>query len=54
MVVGVGFVMGWEIVEFFFRFGWIGLFGIMVSGLMFIYLGVKIMIIFKWIYAVFY
>ncbi len=53
-VVGAGFATGREIVEFFLKFGWIGLFGIVVSGLMFTYLGAKIMIISKRIHAASY
>ncbi|MBT2573605.1 hypothetical protein J7E26_06515 [Bacillus sp. ISL-51] len=53
-VVGAGFATGREIVEFFLRFGWIGLFGIVVSGLMFTFLGAKIMIISKRINAASY
>lgn len=47
IVVGVGFVIGREIVEFFLKFGWFGLFGIIISGGMFMFLGVKLMIILK-------
>lgn len=50
-VVGAGFATGREIVEFFLKFGWIGLLGIVLSGLMFTYLGAKIMIISKRIHA---
>ena len=52
-VVGAGFATGREIVEFFLKFGWIGLFGIVVSGLMFTYLGAKIMIILSGIEHIF-
>lgn len=31
-VVGAGFATGREIVEFFLKFGWFGLFGIIISG----------------------
>lgn len=44
-VVGAGFATGREIVEFFLRFGWTGLAGILISGLMFTFLGAKIMLI---------
>lgn len=42
-VVGAGFATGREIVEFFTRFGFIGLVGILMSGYIFIYLGSKMM-----------
>ncbi|MBA4537384.1 hypothetical protein H1Z61_09570 [Bacillus aquiflavi] len=42
-VVGAGFATGKEIVEFFSRFGFFGLIAIMMSGYLFIFLGVKIM-----------
>lgn len=42
-VVGAGFATGREIVEFFSRFGIIGLIGILMSGYIFIYLGCKMM-----------
>ncbi len=42
-VVGAGFATGKEIVEFFSRFGLIGLFGILISGSLLIYLGSKLM-----------
>ena len=38
-VVGAGFATGKEIVEFFVRFGWIGLLGILISGVIFTGLG---------------
>lgn len=44
-VVGAGFATGKEIVEFFSRFGFMGLVGIIISGLLFIFLGVKIMVL---------
>ncbi|MGM0748981.1 MAG: YkvI family membrane protein [Bacillota bacterium] len=50
-VVGAGFATGREIVEFFLKFGWPGLFGILVSGGMFTFLGAKMMIISKRINA---
>ncbi|MFP7330128.1 hypothetical protein [Bacillus subtilis] len=50
-VVGAGFATGREIVEFFLKFGWFGLFGILVSGGMFTLLGAKLMIISKRINA---
>jgi uncharacterized membrane protein YkvI len=43
-VIGAGFATGREIVEFFTRFGFVGFIGILISGLLFIYLGSKIMI----------
>lgn len=42
-VVGAGFATGREIVEFFSRFGFIGLIGILMSGYIFIFLGAKLM-----------
>jgi uncharacterized membrane protein YkvI len=42
-VVGAGFATGKEIVEFFTRFGFIGLIGIIVSGFLLIFLGSKLM-----------
>lgn len=42
-VVGAGFATGKEIVEFFSRFGFIGLISILMSGYIFIFLGAKLM-----------
>lgn len=42
-VVGAGFATGREIVEFFTRFGFIGLVGILMSGYIFIFHGSKLM-----------
>lgn len=42
-VVGAGFATGKEIVEFFSRFGFIGLVGILMSGYIFVFLGSKLM-----------
>jgi uncharacterized membrane protein YkvI len=42
-VVGAGFATGREIVEFFSRFGILGLVGILMSGYMLIYMGSKLM-----------
>ncbi|MGG0720372.1 hypothetical protein ABE096_22730 [Robertmurraya massiliosenegalensis] len=42
-IVGAGFATGREIVEFFTRFGFIGLIGILMSGYIFITLGSKLM-----------
>lgn len=42
-VVGAGFATGREIVEFFSRFGFIGLVGILMSGYIFIFHGAKLM-----------
>ena len=50
-VVGAGFATGKEIVEFFVRFGWIGLFGILISGAIFTGLEAKMMLISKRIEA---
>ena len=44
-VVGAGFATGKEIVEFFSRFGFVGLVSIVMSGYIFIFLGAKLMII---------
>lgn len=44
-VVGAGFATGREIVEFFSRFGFIGLIGMLMSGYILIFLGSKLMII---------
>ncbi|MCG3056650.1 hypothetical protein KZ287_31275, partial [Escherichia coli] len=44
-VVGAGFATGKEIVQFFTQYGSIGLFGILISGLFFIWLGSKMMLI---------
>ncbi|RIW30161.1 hypothetical protein D3H55_17090 [Bacillus salacetis] len=43
-IIGAGFATGREIVEFFTRFGFIGLIGILISGYLFIFLGSKIMV----------
>lgn len=42
-VVGAGFATGKEIVEFFSRFGLIGLFAILISGCLLMYFGAKLM-----------
>jgi uncharacterized membrane protein YkvI len=42
-VVGAGFATGKEIVEFFSRFGFIGLIGILMGGYIFIFFGSKLM-----------
>ncbi|MDZ5470558.1 hypothetical protein SM124_02230 [Bacillus sp. 31A1R] len=42
-VVGAGFATGKEIVEFFSRFGFIGLVGILMAGYILIFLGSKLM-----------
>ncbi|MTH53182.1 hypothetical protein GKZ89_07125 [Bacillus mangrovi] len=44
-VVGAGFATGREIVEFFTRFGSAGTAGILLSGILFIVLGTKLMVI---------
>ncbi|WP_338469992.1 hypothetical protein R4Z10_14400 [Niallia sp. XMNu-256] len=44
-VVGAGFATGREIVEFFSRYGFIGLVGMLMAGYMFVFLGTKIMVI---------
>jgi uncharacterized membrane protein YkvI len=42
-VVGAGFATGKEIVEFFSRFGLLGLFSILMSGYLLVYMGSKLM-----------
>lgn len=42
-VVGAGFATGKEIVEFFSRFGFLGFIGILISGLLLIFLGSKLL-----------
>lgn len=44
-VVGAGFATGREIVEFFSRYGFIGLVGMLMAGYIFIFLGTKLMVI---------
>ncbi|WAA13211.1 hypothetical protein [Fervidibacillus halotolerans] len=44
-VVGAGFATGREIVEFFSKFGSLGIVGIAISGLCFIYFGSKMMLL---------
>ena len=44
-VVGAGFATGREIVEFFTKYGFYGLLGICVAGLIFIYFGTKVMLV---------
>ncbi|MRX73868.1 hypothetical protein GJU40_17130 [Bacillus lacus] len=44
-IVGAGFATGREIVEFFTRFGMLGMLGILLAGCLFIWLGMKILII---------
>ena len=44
-MVGAGFATGREIVEFFSRYGFIGLVGMLMAGYMLIFLGTKIMVI---------
>ncbi|WP_404314788.1 YkvI family membrane protein [Bacillus lumedeiriae] len=43
-IIGAGFATGKEIVQFFSQFGFYGVFGIIVSGCLFIFLGAKIML----------
>ncbi len=50
-VVGAGFATGKEIVEFFSRFGFYGLIGILMSGYLLIFLGSKLMRIAAHIHA---
>ncbi|MGN1402197.1 MAG: hypothetical protein ACI4XL_11930 [Bacillus sp. (in: firmicutes)] len=44
-VVGAGFATGREIVEFFTKNGFYGLVGILLAGLLFVFLGTKIMLL---------
>jgi len=44
-VVGAGFATGKEIVQFFTQYGVLGMLGILVSGLLFIWLGARMMLI---------
>ena len=44
-IVGAGFATGKEIVEFFTQYGLYGLFGIVIAGYIFIFTGMKIMLI---------
>ncbi|TYR80323.1 amino acid/polyamine transporter II [Priestia megaterium] len=44
-VVGAGFATGKEIVQFFTQYGSLGLIGILISGLFFVWLGSKLMLI---------
>lgn len=44
-IVGAGFATGKETVEFFSRFGFLGFLGILVGGLIFIFLGGKLMVL---------
>lgn len=44
-VVGAGFASGKEIVEFFTVYGPIGLIGIVISGILFIWIGTKMMVL---------
>lgn len=44
-VVGAGFASGKEIVEFFTVYGLVGLIGILVSGMLFIWIGTKMMLL---------
>ncbi|WP_342669953.1 YkvI family membrane protein [Pseudobacillus wudalianchiensis] len=44
-IIGAGFATGKEIVQFFSQFGFYGLFGIIISGCLFIFLGAKIMLV---------
>lgn len=53
-VVGAGFATGREIVEFFSRFGFIGLIGILMSGYLLIFMGSKLMRISAYIGATSY
>ncbi|CAG9620573.1 YkvI family membrane protein [Sutcliffiella rhizosphaerae] len=44
-IVGAGFATGKEIVQFFTQFGWIAIITILISGVLFIWLGTKMMIL---------
>jgi len=50
-VVGAGFATGREIVEFFTQYGIYGLLGILISGILFMWLGTKMMMISRHIQA---
>ncbi|QFT88529.1 hypothetical protein FIU87_07740 [Bacillus sp. THAF10] len=43
-IVGAGFATGKEIVQFFTQYGWIGFITILMSGILFIWLGTKMML----------
>ncbi|MGG3890937.1 YkvI family membrane protein [Metabacillus fastidiosus] len=53
-VVGAGFATGREIVEFFTKYGFIGIIGITIAGCFFIWIGTKMMIVSKRINATSY
>jgi uncharacterized membrane protein YkvI len=44
-VVGAGFATGQEILQFFSRYGWMATLTIMLAGLLFIWLGTKVMLL---------
>jgi uncharacterized membrane protein YkvI len=44
-IVGAGFASGQEILQFFTKYGWMALFTIGLSTLLFIWLGIKVMLI---------
>jgi uncharacterized membrane protein YkvI len=50
-VVGAGFATGREIVEFFTQYGFFGLVGILIAGLLFTFIGIKMMLISTRIHA---
>ncbi|MFD1735097.1 hypothetical protein ACFSCX_00840 [Bacillus salitolerans] len=50
-IVGAGFATGREVVQFFSQYGMIGLIGILICGYLFIWIGIKIMLIAKRIQA---
>ena len=44
-IVGAGFATGREIVEFFSKYGFIGFLGMMIAGILFVFLGTKVMLL---------
>ena len=44
-IVGAGFATGREIVEFFSQYGFIGFLGMMIAGILFVFLGTKVMLL---------
>ncbi|QPC46148.1 GerAB/ArcD/ProY family transporter [Mangrovibacillus cuniculi] len=53
-VVGAGFATGREIIEFFTQYGFIGIIGVAIAGILFIHLGTKMMILARRIQATSY
>jgi uncharacterized membrane protein YkvI len=44
-VVGAGFATGQEILQFFTRYGWLAIVSIAVAGILFVWLGIKLMLL---------